>query len=208
MREKEKMKKPKHVFEGLEKGGKAVFHGFKEGITGLFTKPYENTKKDGVLGFFKGTAQGVAGLVVKPVTGVVDFASKTTEGLKNTALYLEDKPNENRIRYPRVFYSESAMIREYNPVDSKLFAIISKTKYEDKYGFENTMFMDSFMISEREFLLVLKEDVAAVRIDNEKIEWAVPIEDMKIQESGEALIIESKRKREWYTGVIVMLFRK
>ena len=72
------MKKPKHVFDGLEKGGKAVFHGFKEGITGLFTQPYENTKKEGVVGFFKGAAKGVTGLVVKPVTGVVDFASKTT----------------------------------------------------------------------------------------------------------------------------------
>lgn len=74
-------------------------------------KPIESTKKEGVLGFFKGTAQGLAGLVVKPVTGVVDFASKTTEGLKNTALYLEDKPNENRIRDPRVLYTETGMVR-------------------------------------------------------------------------------------------------
>lgn len=46
-----------------------------------------------MVGFFKGAAQGLTGLVVKPVTGVIDFASKTTEGLKNTALYMEDKPN-------------------------------------------------------------------------------------------------------------------
>lgn len=87
------MKKPKHVIDGLGKGGKAVFHGFKEGFTGLFMKPIQNTKKQGVVGFFKGAAQGLTGLVVKPVTGVIDFASKTTEGLKNTALYMEDKPN-------------------------------------------------------------------------------------------------------------------
>lgn len=72
------MKKPKHLFEGLEKGGKAVFNGFKEGITGVFLKPFESTKREGAIGFFKGTAQGLAGLVVKPVTGVIDFASKTT----------------------------------------------------------------------------------------------------------------------------------
>lgn len=41
-------------------------------------KPIESTQKEGVVGFFKGVGQGVAGLVVKPVTGVVDFASKTT----------------------------------------------------------------------------------------------------------------------------------
>jgi vacuolar protein sorting-associated protein 13A/C len=79
----------------------------------------------------------MAGLILKPITGVVDFASKTTQGLKNTALYLEDKPNDTRIRYPRVFYTECSVIREYNKVDSKLYSIISKTKYEDRYGFEN-----------------------------------------------------------------------
>jgi len=42
---------------------------------------------------------------VKPVTGIIDLASKTTEGIKNNALIFEDKPNEERMRYPRVFYT-------------------------------------------------------------------------------------------------------
>lgn len=88
MRQKQKVNKPKHIFEGLQKGGKAVFYGFKEGITGVFLQPYENTKREGAIGFVKGTAKGLAGLIVKPVTGVIDFASKTAEGLTNTALYL------------------------------------------------------------------------------------------------------------------------
>jgi vacuolar protein sorting-associated protein 13A/C len=80
------MKKPKNVLQGLGKGGKAVLYGFKEGITGLFTQPYQNARREGALGFMKGAAKGLAGLVVKPVTGVIDFASKTTEGIKNNAL--------------------------------------------------------------------------------------------------------------------------
>jgi vacuolar protein sorting-associated protein 13A/C len=87
------MQKPKNILQGLEKGGKAVFHGFKEGITGVFLQPYENAKKDGVLGLVKGAGKGLAGLVVKPVTGIIDFASKTTEGIKNNALMFEDKAN-------------------------------------------------------------------------------------------------------------------
>jgi hypothetical protein len=39
------MKKPQNVIQGLEKGGKAIFYGFKEGFTGVFTQPYENAKK-------------------------------------------------------------------------------------------------------------------------------------------------------------------
>lgn len=46
------------------------------------------------------------GLVVKPVVGAIDLASKTAEGVKNTANYFDDKPNEIRMRLPRVFYGE------------------------------------------------------------------------------------------------------
>lgn len=33
-------------------------------------------------GFFKGVGQGLVGVVVKPVSGVVDFASGTLDGVK------------------------------------------------------------------------------------------------------------------------------
>ncbi len=55
-----------------------MFHGFKEGITGVFTQPFEGAKNEGALGLVKGTAKGLAGLVIKPITGIIDFASKTT----------------------------------------------------------------------------------------------------------------------------------
>lgn len=55
-------------------------------------------------GFFKGVSKGLAGLVVKPVAGALDLVSKTSEGVKNTANFFDDKPNEKRERIPRVFY--------------------------------------------------------------------------------------------------------
>lgn len=85
-REKQKMKKPQNVFQGLQKGGRAILYGFKAGISGVFTQPYQSARKEGAIGFMKGAAKGLAGLIVKPVTGVIDFASKTTEGIKNNAL--------------------------------------------------------------------------------------------------------------------------
>lgn len=87
------MKKPQNVLQGLQKGGKAILYGFKQGITGIFTQPYQSARKEGALGFFKGAAKGVAGLVIKPVTGIIDFASKTTQGIKNNVLMFEDKAN-------------------------------------------------------------------------------------------------------------------
>jgi vacuolar protein sorting-associated protein 13A/C len=50
--------------------------------------------------------KGIAGLVVKPVVGVMDLTSKTAEGIKNTATIFDDKPTEIRKRPPRVFYSD------------------------------------------------------------------------------------------------------
>lgn len=40
----------------------------------------------------------MTGVVVKPITGIIDVVSKTTEGLKNTATLFDDKPNESRER--------------------------------------------------------------------------------------------------------------
>lgn len=120
------MKKPKNILQGLEKGGRAVLYGFKEGITGLFLQPYQDARQQGALGFFKGTAKGLAGLVVKPVTGIIDFASKTTEGIKNQVLTFEDKPNDERMRYPRVFYTQSYILKEYCLIDSNLQSILKK----------------------------------------------------------------------------------
>ena len=57
-----------------------------------------------MLGFIKGTAKGVAGLVIKPVTGILDMTVKTSEGFKNSAFGSDNRPNENRMRCPRVFY--------------------------------------------------------------------------------------------------------
>ena len=39
-------------------------------------------KKSGAKGFFKGMGKGLVGVVAKPVSGVVDFASSTFEGIK------------------------------------------------------------------------------------------------------------------------------
>lgn len=57
---------------------------------GVVAQPIEETKKGGILGFFKGTVKGVAGLVVKPISGTLDFLSSTTEGIKNTNKKLEE----------------------------------------------------------------------------------------------------------------------
>lgn len=77
--------KPKDVIEGLGFGLKSTFTSISSGVKGVWEKPAEGVKKDGVKGLFVGGAKGLAGLVVKPVSGTIDFFAKTSEGIKNTA---------------------------------------------------------------------------------------------------------------------------
>lgn len=48
------------------------------GVAGVFTKPVEGARSGGFQGFFGGVGKGMAGLVAKPVSGVVDLVAKTS----------------------------------------------------------------------------------------------------------------------------------
>lgn len=51
---------------------------------GMVTKPLEGAKEKGVTGFVSGIGKGMAGLVLQPVSGAVDLASKTVEGVNKS----------------------------------------------------------------------------------------------------------------------------
>lgn len=59
----------------------------------------------GARGALLGTVKGSAGFFIKPFAGIFDFISKTTDGIKATAQYWDDKANERRERDIRVLYS-------------------------------------------------------------------------------------------------------
>ena len=71
------LNQPKHIGEGMYQAAQSIYNGLEGGITGLVKKPYEEAKRDGVFGFFKGAFLGISGLVTKPVSGVLDATAKT-----------------------------------------------------------------------------------------------------------------------------------
>lgn len=79
------------MFEGLFNGGKSILNGIGNGFKGLVMDPIKGAEKDGIGGLLLGGLKGVAGLVLKPVTGIIDATTKTAEGIKNTANYLNPK---------------------------------------------------------------------------------------------------------------------
>lgn len=44
------------------------------------------------MGFLKGTAKGITGLVVKPISGILDASAKAAESITLTANHFDDKP--------------------------------------------------------------------------------------------------------------------
>ena len=65
------------------------------------------------------------------VTGILDATSKAAEGIKNStigesklfieiALKIDERPNENWVRYPRVFYGSEKFIKIYSELDANL----------------------------------------------------------------------------------------
>ena len=92
------------MLEGVGYGLKSTFTGIASGLTGVFENPIKGAKKEGMKGFMKGTYKGVSGLIVKPISGTLDFFSKTSEGIKNTAATKQKQVE--KIRVMRPFYGK------------------------------------------------------------------------------------------------------
>ena len=107
------MKRAHHLIDGLKLGLESLYWGVEKGIVGVIKKPFNGAQNNGFPGFLSGTMLGLSGIVLKPVTGILDLTSKFTEGVKNTATYYDDKANDVRVRYPRVFYDRLKYIKSY-----------------------------------------------------------------------------------------------
>uniref|UniRef100_A0A6B2L199 Intermembrane lipid transfer protein VPS13-like C-terminal domain-containing protein n=1 Tax=Arcella intermedia TaxID=1963864 RepID=A0A6B2L199_9EUKA len=113
-----------NVIDGVAEGVTDLAFGLFSGITGIVVEPIKGAVEEGGIGFVKGVGKGLINVVVKPTVGVLDFASRTTEGIKNTpdAIFLDKvKPK----RFSRNF-----------PLDNRL-KCFDKNKAEGKFKLAN-----------------------------------------------------------------------
>lgn len=73
---------PKGVMQGLGSGLGTALSSTISGVKGVVQKPAEGYRQDGASGFAIGALQGMAGLLVKPVTGAMDLVSRTSRGIE------------------------------------------------------------------------------------------------------------------------------
>ena len=76
------LRRPTDIGENLAQGGKGLFMGVVEGVSGVVMRPIEGAQQQGVGGFFTGIGKGVVGLVTRPTAAIADFASGSLDAMK------------------------------------------------------------------------------------------------------------------------------
>ena len=97
------------VLSGIKAGSESMFSGFASGITGLVTRPFEEGRRGGALGFMKGIGLGVAGVVTKPILGVSDGIASLVHGISNQ---VSDAIVIKTARPPRAFNRSATDVTE------------------------------------------------------------------------------------------------
>eukprot|EP01107_Rhizomastix_libera_P009123 TRINITY_DN2509_c0_g1_i2.p1 TRINITY_DN2509_c0_g1~~TRINITY_DN2509_c0_g1_i2.p1 ORF type:complete len:3538 (+),score=1196.63 TRINITY_DN2509_c0_g1_i2:754-10614(+) len=124
-------KQPKHIGDGALQGVQALGMGIFHGISGIVTKPVEGAKSGGFAGFAKGLGKGIVGVAVKPVAGVFEFATKTTEGIRNTANIFDEAVKKVR-PFPRAF-GENGQLLVYNEDECEGQFLLSQSNYPSDF---------------------------------------------------------------------------
>ena len=115
-------KEPEHIIDGIFKGFKEGLLDLGKGIGGIFLKPYKQSQKKGIKGFFKGLGSGLLGAVISPFSATFRITSNILIGLKNTINMLNPKLKTERFRYPRVI--DKSGLKYYNEDKAIIRAIL------------------------------------------------------------------------------------
>lgn len=72
--------KVKDLSSGIQEGAKGLFWGYADAITGLVTEPLEGAKKEGFLGFIKGSGRSYINATMRPAAGIVGVIAHPIAG--------------------------------------------------------------------------------------------------------------------------------
>jgi sterol 3beta-glucosyltransferase len=85
---------------GAKAAGNSVWHGFKDGVTGLVTKPRIGFQRRGILGGAAGAAVAIPNVVIKPIAGTLASLTWLSRGVYAEAKNLTNQKNghsDNRL---------------------------------------------------------------------------------------------------------------
>ena len=189
------LEKPNTLVEGLGFGLTSMAGGLFYGVTDLVRMPIKGAKRDGLGGFGKGLLQGFGSIVAKPISGVLDMVSKTTEGLKNT---VRGEAPILQARLPRTFYGNFKYIQSYNKSDAQIIYYIKKNidffkNIEIDYN-ASTIYLNK----EDERALLVFGTRAVYLIDYDRFELRAAVSYTNIKE----LVLKKNKIRINFNGLI------
>lgn len=192
-------RKPADGIESLARGGKGMVTGVFDGVTGVFLKPIEGAKKEGVEGFFKGMGKGMVGLVTRPASGVIDFASGSFDAVMRATEAGEETVSRRR---PSRFIGPDNVVRPYVQhfaEGAKLLRELEKGRYA-----ETDVYVGHAILTENRSMLIAtdKRIMCITRNDilgHWKVDWLHVYEDLSeppfITPKGLRLSVRQEKKR-------------
>ena len=124
----------------------------------------------------------MTGLITKPVSGTLDFLSKTADGIKNTpkAIINDDVPKEHWVRLPRVFYTNEQIIRQFDDMHAFIHIQLIRIGLIRLDEIDN--FVDAFEIKKNKNILAVYESkliIYTLKSDNDLVWFFVYWEFVK-----------------------------
>lgn len=96
-----------------------------DGVTGILTQPARGYKQAGIRGFAVGIGKGLVGAAVKPTAGILDFVTRTAQGVANQARG-SSAATQQRIRPPRKLYGDKKVVRQYDYAEAAAHEVLAE----------------------------------------------------------------------------------
>jgi hypothetical protein len=202
--------KARHAGEGIVYGARDFGIGIYKGITGIVLEPIKGGQQEGAVGVFKGIGKGLAGIVLKPVVGAVDLVTRTTEGIKNTTTYMDEK-SKAPIRPPRHFGSDGLVrIFDYERAAGQLVLRTLSERRGRRDIYESHVILKDklVLISKRHFFLLEQDKL------NFGFKWQMDWKEKISNIAASIIVIPSSKKShteendhpdQSFTGLVMMI---
>lgn len=143
-------------------------------------------------GFLRGSYQAFSGIVVKPITGILDAASKTAEGIRYSSNLNNEVELTQRIRLPRVFYGRERFLKNYLPLDAEVFALLQQNDEKGEYA--SLSYIDTIQINQENekdalWLIVTVEKLLFVSGSSQKFVLSTDMNNIKHVKSYKDFIL-------------------
>ncbi|CAI5532262.1 unnamed protein product, partial [Closterium sp. Naga37s-1] len=169
--------RPEGTSQQVLRGAQDVGLGFVGAVTGLVLQPLEGARREGAVGAVKGMGKGVVGLVTKPLSGLLGFASTLTESAGTGIRAIGGDVTRRsvpRIRLPSTFGRNDAISLEpEDSVELKLvLAILDFGRYRDEH------LLDHLQTSGRMAVLFTVARLIFYDCQRNVFYWQIPLKDI------------------------------